>query len=309
MFDIINQKNNKHWWYLSPALIILVIFTFFPLTKTFIISLSRDYNKFNDHFTATFNFENYRNVFKDPEFLISLRNTLILVFFTVPISLFISLIIALTLNSIQNRFFKDFLKTFFFLPLLSNIVIMGMVFSIIFYYNYEMENYPQGVFNSFLSSVFHIKPQQWITNTAPYEHKMFVLIIYNIWTRLPFKIFVFVLALQDINKSYYEAAKIDGASRFRIFFKITLPLLIPIIFYQFIIEMLAIFKEYESIIGIFANNINYEIRTIVGYIYAQTSNFSYNSYSKGATAAMILFFISVLFTVLSFYFSKKKINY
>lgn len=308
MFDIINQKNNKHWWYLSPALIVLIIFTFFPLTKTFIISLSKDYNKFNDYFEAAFSFDNYRNVFKDQEFRRSLYNTLILVFFTVPISLFIALLISLILNSIHKRFLKDFFKTFFFLPLLSNTVIMGMVFSVIFYYNFGIANHNQGLFNS-LITFFGFTPKNWVTITAPYPNKMFVLILYNIWVRLPFKIFVFVLALQDINKSYYEAAKIDGATRFRILLKITLPLLIPIIFYQFIIEMLAIFKEYESIIGIFANNNNYEIRTIVGYIYAQSSNYSYHSYSKGAAAAMILFFISFLFTFLSFYFSKKKINY
>ncbi|MDV3198075.1 MAG: sugar ABC transporter permease [Vigna little leaf phytoplasma] len=282
-----------------------MIFTFFPLVQTFIISLS-EYNKFSDYFDikTLFSLDNYKNIFKDVEFTTALFNTLILVCFTVPISLFISLLIALSLNNVSKLFFKNLFKTFFFFPLLSNTVIMGMVFSVVFYYNFNIDNQPQGLFNRFLIFL-NLSPRNWVSATAPYCNKIFALIVYNVWSRLSFKIFVFFIALQNINKSYYDAAKIDGASRLNIFLKITLPLIMPIIFYQFIIEMMEMFKEYESIIGVFGNNNDYKIRTIVAYIYAQSSDLSYNSYSKGATAAIILFFISVLFTVISFYISKK----
>ncbi|WCA22282.1 carbohydrate ABC transporter permease [Candidatus Phytoplasma oryzae] len=305
MFQIADKKNNKHWLYLFLTLFSLIVFTFFPLMKSFIISFNPNYDKFSDTLGNIVNLDNYRSILKDYDFRIAFKNTLILVFFSVPISLIVSLFIALVLESIKNTFLQNFFKTCFFLPLLSNTIVMGMVFGMFFYYNFSFSSQkPQGLFNIFIG-FFGIKPQNWISLSASYSHKMFVLIFYNIWTRLSFKIFVFVLALQDINKSYYDAARIDGASKYRIFTKIKLPLLVPIIFYQFIIEMLAVFKEYESVIGLFGKNNSFRIKTIVGYIYEQLSSSSYNSYSKGSAAAMILFFISIFFTIISFYISKK----
>ncbi|MGI3136278.1 MAG: carbohydrate ABC transporter permease [Candidatus Phytoplasma vitis] len=308
MFNIINQKKNNHWFYLTPALIILTIFTFYPLVKVFIISFTH-YDKFSDTCHFPISFINYQKVFQDTEFLYALKNTLILVVVVVPISIFIALMIALALNNVKNYFFKNTFKTFFFLPLISNNVVMGMIFGIFFYYNFGISSdKPNGLFNTFIGKLGFGSNHEWINRTAPYSHKMFVLILYNIWNRLSFKIFVFVLALQDIDKSYYAAAKIDGASRWRIFTKITLPLIKSVIFYQFIIEMLAVFKEYESVVGLFGHNHNYKIRTIVGYIYHQLSSSAFESYAKGTTAAIILFIISILFTITSFIFSKKKIN-
>ncbi|TVY12452.1 carbohydrate ABC transporter permease [Candidatus Phytoplasma pini] len=311
MFEIVGHKNNKHWYYLLPSLIILTIFTFYPLTKNFLISFNSSYDKFNDTFElkSFFSLMSYKMIFQDLYFKISIVNTLILVLFIVPISLTISLIIALILNSIKNLFFKNFFKTFFFLPLISNVVVMGMVFSVFFYYNNGIfTDKPEGLFNYFLS-IFGIKSRNWVGFSAPSSHKFFALIFYNTWSRISFKVFVFVLALQNINKSYYDAAKVDGTSKWRIFTKITLPLLIPVIFYQFVIEILAVFKEYESIIGVLGQDADPQMQTIVMYIYNQLSSSSINSYSKGAAASIVLFFISVLFIAISFYISKKKINY
>lgn len=306
MFDIVDHKKTKYWYYLTPALFFLTIFTFYPLTKIFVMSFTK-YDKFKDIFQLKM-INNYGTVFRDTEFQWALKNTLLLVFISVPLSIIISLVIALALNNVKNYFFKNTCKTFFFLPLISNNVIMGMIFSIFFYYNFGISsNKPSGLFNSFISC-FGFGPYQWVNSTAPYANKMFVLVLYNIWNRVSFKIFVFILALQDINKSYYQAAKIDGTSKWRIFTKITLPLIAPIIFYQFIIEMLAVFKEYESVVGLFGDNHNFKIRTIVGYIYNQLSSTTYNSYSKGTAAAMILFIISILFTTISYLISRKKID-
>lgn len=306
MFDIVDHKKTKYWYYLTPALFFLTIFTFYPLTKVFVMSFTK-YDKFKDVFQLEM-INNYGTVFRDMEFRWALTNTLLLVFIVVPLSIIISLVIALALNNVKNYFFKNTCKIFFFLPLISNNVIMGMIFSIFFYYNFGISsNKPSGLFNSFIS-FFGFEPCQWVNSTAPYANKMFVLVLYNIWNRASFKIFVFILALQDINKSYYQAAKIDGTSKWRIFTKITLPLIAPIIFYQFIIEMLAVFKEYESVVGLFGDNHNFKIRTIVGYIYNQLSSTTHNSYSKGTAAAMILFVISILFTTISYLISRKKID-
>ncbi|MDO8029964.1 sugar ABC transporter permease ['Planchonia careya' phytoplasma] len=311
MLEIMGYKNRRHWYYLAPMLIFLTVFTFYPLVKNIIISFNAKYDKFNDSFSMKisdfFSFSNYIAIFKDIDFIFALRNTLILVIICVPISIFLSLIIALALNSVCNYVVQHFFKTFFLLPLLSNTIIMSMIFGSFFYYNTtNLISYrPEGLFNSFLG-FFGIRPQPWINIAAPYSHKIFVLVFYNIWARLPFKIFVFILSLQDIDKSYYDAAKIDGASKFRILTKIVLPLLAPIIFYQLIIETLMVIKEYESVIGVFGQNANYRVQTLVGYIYNQLSSSHYNSYSKGAAAATILLLISIVFTTMSFYISKKE---
>ncbi len=308
MLEIAGHKQNKHWFYLAPTLIALTLFSFYPLIKNIIISFNGDYQKFSDSFSSTelLTIKNYAKVLQDVEFLHSLGNTLVLVLVAVPISLSFALAIALALNSVYNRYLKDLFKTFFFLPLLANTVIMGMIFSSFFYHNTvpSIEK-PEGLFNNFLG-LFGVEPKNWINISAPYTNKMFVIIFYNVWYRLPFKIFVFVLALQDINKSYYDAAKIDGASKWRIFTKIVLPLLAPVLFYQFIIELLTIMKEYESVVGVFGKNTDYRIQTIVGYIYSQINSPNCDSYSKGAAAAVILLFFSVLFTTISFILQKRK---
>ncbi|MEC4559229.1 MAG: sugar ABC transporter permease ['Conium maculatum' witches'-broom phytoplasma] len=308
MLEIAGHKQNKHWFYLAPTLIALTLFSFYPLIKNIIISFNGDYQKFSDSFSSTelLTIKNYAKVLQDVEFLHSLGNTLFLVLVAVPISLSFALAIALALNSVYNRYLKDLFKTFFFLPLLANTVIMGMIFSSFFYHNAvpSIEK-PEGLFNNFLG-LFGVEPKNWINISASYTNKMFVIIFYNVWYRLPFKIFVFVLALQDINKSYYDAAKIDGASKWRIFTKIVLPLLAPVLFYQFIIELLTIMKEYESVVGVFGKNTDYRIQTIVGYIYSQINSHNCDSYSKGAAAAVILLFFSVLFTTISFILQKRK---
>ncbi|QTX03285.1 ABC-type sugar transport system permease protein [Candidatus Phytoplasma luffae] len=309
----IKKKININFLYLIPAIIVLNIFVFFPLVKVLAIAFNSNYNKFDDSLGTKigeiFSFKNFQNIFQEHEFRFALLNTLLLVLLVPPISLTFALLIALALNNIKNRFFKNTFKTLFFLPMISNTVIMGMIFSIVFYCNTFgiASNNPDGLFNSFIK-LFGWKSQEFVTVTAPYHNKIFVLILYNMWARLPFKIFVFVLFLQDIDKSYYDAAKVDGASKWRIFYKITLPLIAPVIFYQFIIEMMAVFKEYESVVGLFGASHQYKIDTIVGYIYNQLSNTTLKSFSKGAAAAIVLFFASIFFTLIGFFVSKKTIK-
>ncbi|WP_349401947.1 ABC-type sugar transport system, permease protein [Candidatus Phytoplasma solani] len=298
-----NHWKYKHWYYLFPALIIAIIFNFYTLNKTFLISLDSGYNKFADVFSYYFNFKNYRNIFVDQDFLKALLNTFLLVLTAVPLSIFISLMIALGLNNVYNRFLKKFFQTVFFLPYLANSVIMGMVFAVLFYHNiFAFKDSSEGLINQFFNS-----SRDWINPAASYFSKMFVLVIYVVWRSLPFQILIFSVSLQNIGKNYFDAARVDGASKMTIFRKITLPLLSPIVFYQIIITMIQVFKEYESVVGIYGTN-ELKVNTIVGYIYHQISNPVLDSYSKGAAATIILFLISIFFTLFNFFFIKKKIN-
>lgn len=308
MLDFDNKKNYKNFLYITPFIIILTIFTFVPLIKTFIISFNGSYNKFSDSLDWTsFNFKNYEAVFKDPFFNLSFFNTIFLVFISVPISIFLSLMIALCLNTVYNKFLKSVLETFFFLPFLMNKVIMGIVFSIIFYHSYGFFNQSDGLMNVFLNKFFNIKSSSWVNYSASWGKKIFVLIVYLVWSGLPFKIFIFSLGLKNIDKNYYDAAKIDGASKFKILRKITIPLLSNVIFYQFILSILQVIKEYDSIIGVFGDiSDNSNIQTITFYIYRQLQSNQLDSYAKGTAASMILFLISFIFVSIIFYFIKSK---
>ncbi|AGL89955.1 Sugar transport system, permease protein [Candidatus Phytoplasma australiense] len=291
-----NKNKHKHWYYLAPALLLVTVFNFYPLTKTFFISLNHGYDKFTDVFSSSFNFNNYVTIFKDPDFRTALLNTFVLVFIAVPISIFISLMISLALNYVYNHFLKKLFQTVFFLPYLTNSVVMGMVFAVLFYHNiWDFKNSTEG-----LLSFSH----NWISHSASYFNKMFILIFYVVWRSLPFHILIFSVALKNISKNYFDAARIDGATNLTIFKKITFPLILPSVFYQVIITMIQVFKEYESVVGIFGAN-ETKVNTIVGYIYHQASNPVLDSYSKGAAATIILLLISIFFTLLNFHFMKK----
>jgi multiple sugar transport system permease protein len=299
-----NYSKHNHWYYLTPSLILMVLFNFYPLVKILFISFDSRYNKFSDTFSYSFIFSNYITTFYDPDFRTAIFNTFLIVFTTVPVFIFLSLIISLALNSVYNRFLKNIFETIFFLPYLTNPVIMGMVFAVLFYHNsFGIQTRPEGFFNYF----FGIQ-QDWINIVAPYSHKIFVLILYVVWKSLPFQILIFSVGLKNISQDYYNAARIDGASKITIFRKITLPMLAPTIFYQLIIAIIQVFKEYESVIGVFGRSDTAKVNTLVGYIYQQLEGTLMDSYSRAAAATVILLLISIFFTIINFFFFEKKLN-
>ncbi|CCP88147.1 ABC-type sugar transport system permease component I [Candidatus Phytoplasma solani] len=302
-----NHRQHKHWYFLAPALVLLILFNFYPLIKIFYISLDNNYNKFSDYFSRSFGIKNYTTIFGDADFQDAFLNTVLLVFIAVPLSIFLSLMIAVALGNVYNRYFKNTLQTIFFLPYLTNSIIMGMVFALLFYHKtYPFKSTSEGLFNQLLTFFGISSQQDWINVAADYSHKMFVLIFCVVWKSLPFQIVIFTVSLQNIGKDYYNAARIDGASKKTIFKRITLPLLSPIIFYQLIIAMIQMLKEYETVVGVFGNNES-KVNTIVGYIYNQISTDKIDSFARGAAATIILLLISVLFTVMNFFLSKRKL--
>ena len=138
-----------------------------------------------------------------------------------------------------------------------------------------------------------------------------VMVIYIVWNALPFKILILLGGLQSVNKQYYDAAKIDGTSRSRTFWRITVPLLSPMIAYVVITGFIGGFKEYSSIIGIFGEKLGpandaYRLNTMVGYIYR---SLSLGNEGKASAAAIILFGIILLVTLIQLYVQKKRVHY
>jgi multiple sugar transport system permease protein len=305
-----HKRDLKAWFYLAIPLVLLSIFTFYPLIKTFLISFFSEYNSLTDDFGRYFDLFAYQTVFNDQFFIQSLSNTMVLVFISVPLSTVLALLIAVSLNSI--KVLQKFFQTIFFLPYVTNALAIGMVFNVMFSHPLIPGIAAEGLVNTIFQTSI-----DWVGPTATYENWMMVVLTYAIWNGLDFKILVFIGGLQSISKQYYDAAKVDGAPKNRIFSHITVPLLSPIISYILITSFIGAFKAYESVlavVGTVGRNLDRTRWTAVAYVYdkiglygTDLNDISY--YSRGAAAAVILFGIIMVFTFINLYISKKTVHY
>ena len=245
----------KAWIYLAPALVLLLVFTVWPIINTVRMAFLENYSGLKAVGGATFKFGfgNFTKVVKYKKFVQCMKNTILLCIFTVPISTILALLIAVCLNSIKTL--QKFLQTIFFLPYVTNSIAIGMVFAAMFnivgsFYGTENEIIvTAGIINNVIE-FFGGKPVNWINYGSTYLANMTVMVVYIVWNALPFKILILLGGLQSINKQYYDAAKVDGTSRRRIFSRITVPLLSPMIAYVVITGFIGGFKEYLSLIHI-----------------------------------------------------------
>jgi multiple sugar transport system permease protein len=296
-----NNKNNlKGWLYLLPAMIFIGIFMVYPLFDVFVYSFEEGYN-FASQTYQGIGLYNYSYVLHDPYFLQAIKNTFILVIITVPLSTTIALLISLALNSIKKL--KDLFQTIFFLPYVTNTLAVGLVFMILF----KKTAYSEGLVNLLLNS-FGIASIDFIE--GPYWAKMFVLCFYTIWIVLPFKILILTSALASVNKDYYNVARVDGTSRWRIFYKITLPMISPSLFYLVITGFIGAFKAYSDVVALFGIDLNAAgMNTIVGYVYDMLYGNSGGYPSFASAAALILFAIVLTITVINLLVSRKNVHY
>ncbi len=284
------------WLYLAPALAFLIFFMVYPLIDVFIYSFEEGYNSASQTYFGIGGY-NYSYVLRDPYFLQAVKNTFILVIFTVPVSTILSLLISLALNSIEK--FKKLFQTIYFLPYVTNTLAVGLVFMILF----RKTPYTDGLINLLIKAM-GMSPVDFIE--GPYWAKMFVLCVYVIWIVMPFKILILTSALASVNPVYYKAAKIDGASKTRIFFKITLPMISPMIFYLVITGFIGAFKAYSDAVAIFGVDLNAAgMNTMVGYVYDMLYGDGGGYPSYASAAAIILFAIVLTITVINLIVSKK----
>ena len=294
------KQSKKGWIYLLPAMLFLGAFVVYPLIDVFIYSFEEGYNSASQTFFGV-GLYNYSYVLRDPYFLQALKNTFILVMFTVPISTGIALLISVGLNSIQKL--KELYQTVFFLPYVTNTLAVGLVFMILF----QKTPYTDGLVNMVLG-LFGMSPIDFID--GPYWAKMFVLCFYTVWVVMPFKILILTSALASVNQNYYNAAKVDGTSKWRIFTKITLPMISPTLFYLIITGFIGAFKAYSDAVALFGTDLNAaEMNTIVGYVYDMLYGNSGGYPSYASAAAIILFAIVLTITCINLLVSKKHVHY
>ena len=312
----------KAWIYLLPAIVLLAIFTIWPIFNTVRIAFLENYSvserinaiRLGQEYKPNFGLYNFKTVIDFKDFGICLKNTVLLCVLTVPISTVLALLIAVALNSI--KFMQRFLQTIFFLPYVTNSIAIGMVFSTMFkmvgnLFGTDTELIKTvGIINNFLQFLGFEKIN-WMNAGSSYEANIAVMTIYIVWNALPFKILILLGGLQSVNKQYYEAAKVDGTSRTRIFTRITVPLLSPMIVYVVITGFIGGFKEYSSIVGVFGEKMgpvgaHGSLNTMVGYIY---ESIELGNQGVASAASLILFGIILVVTLINLRVSKKRTHY
>lgn len=311
------RRDLQAWLYLAPAVILLLIFTVWPIINTVRMAFLDNYSGLRaaggEKF-AFIGFGNFARVMEYRGFITCLKNTVLLCLWTVPISTILALLIAVSLNSI--KFLQKALQTIFFLPYVTNSIAIGMVFAAMFNIVGSFYGTPNeivvtaGIINNVIE-FFGGEHVNWINSGSTYAANMFVMVVYIVWNALPFKILVLLGGLQSINKQYYDAAKVDSAPRRRIFSRITVPLLSPMIAYVVITGFIGGFKEYTSIVGIFGEKMGppdnaQRLNTMVGFIY---DSLSANNQGRASAAALILFGIILVVTMINMQVSKKRVHY
>ena len=294
------KKSSKGWLYLLPAILFLGIFMVYPLIDVFVYSFEEGYNFASQAYYGTGSY-NYSYVLRDPYFLQAVKNTFILVVITVPLSTALSLLISVGLSSIKPL--KELFQTVFFLPYVTNTLAVGLVFMILFKKTAYTDGFVNLIINWFGGSSIDFID-------GPYWAKMFVMCFYTIWVVLPFKILILTSALASVNQTYYNAAKMDGTSGLRIFFRITLPMISPTLVYLIITGFIGAFKAYSDAVALFGTNLNAaEMNTIVGYVYDMLYGNSGGYPSYASAAAIILFAIVLTITCINLLVSRKHVHY
>jgi len=294
------KQNLKGWLYLLPAILFLGVFMVYPLIDVFIYSFEEGFNSASQTYFGVGTY-NYSYVLHDPYFLQAVKNTFILVLITVPVSTGLALLISLGLNSIKKL--RELYQTIYFLPYVTNTLAVGLVFMILF----KKTPYSDGLVN-LLINWFGGPSVDFID--GPYWAKMLVLCIYTVWVVLPFKILILTSALASVRQDYYNAAKVDGTSRWRMFTRITLPMISSTVFYLIITGFIGAFKAYSDAVALFGTDLNAaEMNTIVGYVYDMLYGNSGGYPSFASAAAIILFAIVLTITCINLLVSRKHVHY
>lgn len=292
------RRQKKDWvagyLFIAPVTIGLFIFYVFPFLQNFWFSFN-DVNKFN---MATFNgIENYKQLFNEPELLLALKNTFLYAVITVPVGLIISLVLATFLNSKIKG--KGLYRTIYFLPSVTMAAAVALVWKLIFNGDY-------GILNEVLG-IFGIEGQSWLTNP---HTALFCVMLVGIWGGAGYNMIILLAGMQGVSKSYYEAAEIDGAGPVQRFFKITIPLVSPTIFFVTITGLIGAFQVFDTLymmIDMDKNPAFNAIKTVNVLFYQNAFVYGYKGYA--AAISIFMFVIIMIITVIQLWGQKKWVNY
>lgn len=295
------KENLTGYAFVSPALIAYLLLIAFPFFLTLILSFTefnflkvRSLAKLGKYIDFV-GLDNFRDIFSDRKFMQSIANTFVYAISTVPASVVLGLLLAYVLNG--KVYMKKLLRLAFFIPYISSIVALGAVFKFLFR--------EDGLVNAFLARIGWIaEPIKWTVDPRVTKVPIILLVI---WTSLGYVLIIYMAALQNVPRSLYEAATIDGASGFQQFLKITLPMVSPTTFYLLTVRMIAIFKIFGSV-NVFTMGSSITSNTsIVQEIYST----AFSSYQHGYASAQSVFLLIIIlfFTAINFVGQKKWVHY
>jgi multiple sugar transport system permease protein len=289
------KSSLKAYLYLLPAVAVIGVFVIYPLIKSFFMSFYVKYDYFKDK-VYVYGIDNYKTVLSDPVFWHAMRNTMIFVIGVVPISIIISILIALMLNSKIK--FGGLFRTCFFMPYVTSLVAVSIVWRWIYHKDYGILNYFLGIFG--------VHPIAWLDNP---DVSMIALIILSIWKNIGYNVIIFLAGLQTIDKQYELAAQIDGAHYFKRVWNIVIPLLSPTTFFVAIVSVIGSFKIFDEVYALFNSGGGMagpsdSALTVVFYIFRKF----YGEWNFGvaSAASFILFLVIMVFTVAQFCYARKR---
>ena len=293
----VTTRQKKDWIagyvLIAPVTLGLLVFYIWPFIQNFWFSFN-DVNKFNvTHFVG---FDNYKQLIGDAEVWTTFGNTLKYVVFTVPIGLFLSICIAALLNAKIRG--TSIYRTLYFLPSVTMAAAVAMVWKWVF-------NEKMGILNSIIAGLGGERVG-WLTNP---KTALFIVMLVGLWMSVGYNMIILLAGMQGIPKTYYEAASIDGAGGLAQFFKITIPLLTPSIFFVMITSIISGFQVFDVVyMMVLKSNPAYEsTQTVVMLFYRQAFDYGYKGY---AAAISILIFIAIMIvTIFQLIGQKKWVNY
>ncbi|MDR7810688.1 MULTISPECIES: carbohydrate ABC transporter permease [Lacrimispora] len=293
----IAKRQWKEWGegylFITPLLLGIFVFYIFPFIQNFWFSFN-EVNKFN---VATFyGLNNYLEMFKDKELWNSLGNTLLYVGITVPLGLMLSLFVAALLNTKIRG--TSFYRTIYFLPSVTMSAAVAMVWKWIY-------NEQYGLLNAALKAM-GFAPHGWITDP---KTALFMIMIVGIWGTVGYNMIILLAGMQGISRSYYEAASVDGASGIHQFFKITIPMLSPTIFFVMITSIISGFQVFDTIymMVVKTNTAYRSTQTLVMMFYRNAFDYGHKGYA--AAISILIFSIIMLVTVIQMIGQRKWVNY
>lgn len=284
-------KSEQNWAYLmiAPTIIGLVVLNVWPFIQTIYASFCEHLGFGHYKFIGL---DNYINMFRDSDFWRATGNTLLFCILTVPVGIFLALLVAILLNAKVK--FKSGFRTIFFLPMVCAPAAVTMVWRWIFNSEYGI-----------LNQIFGIRVA-WVTDSRV---ALFSCAIMAIWSAIGYDAVLLLSGLQNISKSYYEAASIDGASKLTQFFKITLPMISPTLFVTMIMRLMTSLKVYD-LIYMMVEETNPALTSVQSLIYLfYRESFVAGSRGSGSAIAVWTVFIIGIATIFQFIGQKKWVNY
>lgn len=292
-----SKRDVKDWLWgygmVAPLVAGLAVFYFYPFVQSIYMSFTKT-GAFN---RSTWNgISNYVELMGDKTFWQSLKNTLVYVIMTVPVGILLSIVMAGLLNSKIKG--TSFYRTIYFLPSVTMAAAISLVWRWIYNGDY-------GLLNVILN-IFGIKGISWLTNP---NTVMIAIGVVGIWCSCGYNTIILLAGLQGISSNYYEAAAIDGAGPWYVFWKITFPLLSPTIFFVMVTSLINGLKTFDMVYMMVPTSspVYKEAQTVVMYFYRNA--FEYGNKGYASSIAVVMFALIMLITVFQMKFQKKWVIY